>query len=166
MGTDASPPPIPRWPRYKRPRPPTPAEQAAYAIHSAAIHLLRSLRREDTRSGVGPAGLSVLSVLVFGGPKTMAQLAEIEQVKKPTMTRIVGTLENWGLVTRRRGADRRSLVVHPTPTGRIVMIRARSDRMAVLEERMERLTDTEIAILVRAAKLLERISKGESLAKR
>jgi len=138
-------------------------EQAATAIHSAAIHLLRSLRREDARQGVGPAGLSVLSVLVFGGPRTMAQLADIEQVKRPTMTRIVTTLENWALVERRRGADRRTMVVHATRSGRAVMIRARSDRMAVLEQRMERLAESEIALLVRAATLLERISKGEPL---
>jgi DNA-binding MarR family transcriptional regulator len=138
-------------------------EQAASAIHSAAIHLLRSLRREDARQGVGPAGLSVLSVLVFGGPRTMAQLADIEQVKRPTMTRIVTTLENWALVERRRGADRRTMVVHATRSGRAVMIRARSDRMAVLEQRMERLAESEIALLVRAATLLERISKGEPL---
>jgi DNA-binding MarR family transcriptional regulator len=164
MPQDATPAPIDRWPPYKRRRAPTPAEQAANAIHSAAIHLLRSLRRQDTRSGVGPAGLSVLSVLVFGGPKTMAQLADIEQVKKPTMTRIVATLEYWSLVERKRGPDRRTIVVHATPSGRTRMMRARSDRIAVLEERMEKLTESEIALLVRAATLLERISKGEPLS--
>lgn len=114
--------------------------------------------------GIGPAGLSALSVVVFGGPKTMAQLAEIEQVKKPTMTRIVRALEHWDLVERKQGSDRRSLVVHATPHGRVIMIRARSNRMSVLEERMEKLSESEIAILVRAAKLLERISKGEALS--
>ena len=163
MSHDATPAPIDRWPPYKRRRPPTPAEQAANSIHSAAIHLLRSLRRQDRRLGVGPAGLSVLSVLVFGGPRTMAQLAEIEDVKRPTMTRIVKALERWGMVERRVGPDRRSMVVHPTSTGRTVMIRGRSNRLAVLEERMERLSESEIALLVRAATLLERISKGEAL---
>jgi len=164
MSPDTMPTWIPRWPPYKRRRPPTPTEQAAYAIHSAAIHLLRSLRRQDVRSGVGPAGLSVLSVLVFGGPKTMAELAEIEQVKKPTMTRIIKSLEYWGLVERKSGTDRRKLEVHVTPHGERILIRARSNRMVVLEERMERLSASEIATLVRAAQLLERISKGETLS--
>jgi DNA-binding MarR family transcriptional regulator len=163
MDPDASPPPIHRWPPYKRPRPPRPAEQAANAIHSAAIHLLRSLRREDTRLGVGPAGLSVLSVLVFGGPKSMAQLAEIEDVKRPTMTRIVRGLEIGCLVERHRAPDRRSTIVHATPSGKVVMIRGRSNRMVELERRMEGLSDAEIGLLVRAAKLLERISKREPL---
>lgn len=164
MTPGATPPPIPRWPPYKRPRPPSPAEQAANSIHSAAIHLLRSLRRQDRRLGVGPAGLSVLSVLVFGGPKTMAQLAEIEDVKRPTMTRIVKALERWGMVHRCVGPDRRTMVVHPTSTGHTVMIRGRSNRLAVLEERMEHLSESEIALLVRAAALLERISKREALS--
>ncbi|MGH8722113.1 MAG: hypothetical protein ACREU4_09020, partial [Burkholderiales bacterium] len=51
------------------PRPSRAAETAADGLHSAAIHLLRSLRHEDSRLGIGPAGLSTLSVLVFGGPK-------------------------------------------------------------------------------------------------
>lgn len=155
---------IHRWPPFRRPRPPRPSEEAADAIHSAAIHLLRSLRRQDARLGVGPAGLSVLSVLVFGGPKTMAQLAQIEQVKRPTMTRIVRALERWGMVQRGGGTDRRTIVVHATSTGRTVMIRGRSNRLAVLEQRMdERLSEAEVALVVRAAKLIERISKREAL---
>lgn len=136
----------------------------AHAIHSAAIHLLRTVRRQDARQGVGPAGLSVLSVLVFGGPRTMAQIAAIEQVQRPTMTRIVRTLESSGLVERRRGPDRRTMVVHPTSKGRTVLLRARSDRIALLEKRMAQLSASEIDVLVRAAALMERLSKGEALA--
>ena len=39
-------------------------------LHSAAIHLLRRVRQQDTATGEGPARLSALSVLVFGGPMT------------------------------------------------------------------------------------------------
>lgn len=142
------------------PRSATPAEQAADRLHSAAIHLLRSLRREDARLGVGPAGLSVLSVLVFGGPKTIGALAAIEQVKAPTMSRIVSTLERWGMVERLAGVeDRRRIVVHPTSTGRIVMKRGRANRVVELTSRIERLGETEIALLARAAELIERIAR-------
>jgi DNA-binding MarR family transcriptional regulator len=147
-----------------RARAPRPTEQAADAIHSAAIHLLRSLRRQDARLGVGPAGLSVLSVLVFGGPKTIGQLAEIEQVRKATMSRIVKSLERWGMVQKLGGTDRRSIVVHATPTGRTVMRRGRANRLAVLEQRLERLHESDIALLVRAAQLIARVSKAEALA--
>jgi DNA-binding MarR family transcriptional regulator len=142
------------------PRSATPAEQAADRLHSAAIHLLRSLRREDARLGVGPAGLSVLSVLVFGGPKTIGALAAIEHVKAPTMSRIVSTLERWGMVERFAGVeDRRRIVVHPTSTGRIVMKRGRANRVVELTSRIERLGETEIALLARAAELIDRIAR-------
>ena len=61
-------------------------------LHSAAIHLLRRVRKQDEASGVGPAQLSALSVLVFAGPKTFGELAAAEQVKPPTMSRIVAGL--------------------------------------------------------------------------
>src|SRR5215475_2178440 len=62
-------------------------------LHSAAIHLLRRLRVRDLESGVGPAQLSALSVLVFGGPRSLGELANAEQVRAPTMSRIVNGLE-------------------------------------------------------------------------
>lgn len=142
-----------------------PAEQAADRLHSAAIHLLRTLRRQDARLGVGPAGLSVLSVLVFGGPMTIGQLAAVEQVKPPTMTRIVASLERWGMVERLADtSDRRRIVVHATPTGRTVMRRGRERRVIELAGRMSRLTEQEIALLARAAELIERVSKHDGLA--
>ncbi len=65
----------------------------ADAVHSAAIHLLRGVRKEDERTGVGPARLSALSVLVFAGPMRLTELARIEQVKPPTMTKVIAGLE-------------------------------------------------------------------------
>src|SRR5207249_1025574 len=67
-------------------------EQVADRLHSAAVTLLRRLRREDAGLAIGPARTSTLAVLVFGGPKTMGELAAIEQVRPPTMSRIVAAL--------------------------------------------------------------------------
>src|SRR5437773_61599 len=81
--------------------------ETADRLHSAAIHLLRRLRVRDRESGVGPAQLSALSVLVLGGgPRSLGELAEAEQVRPPTMSRIVAGLVRAGLV--RRGEDRKS----------------------------------------------------------
>ena len=77
----------------------------ADALHSAAIHLLRGVRKEDERTGVGPARLSALSVLVFAGPMRLTELAGIEQVKPPTMTKVIAGLEAGGLVRRRADAQ-------------------------------------------------------------
>src|SRR5215831_18257892 len=90
----------------------------ADALHSAAIHLLRGVRKEDERSGVGPARLSALSVLVFAGPQRLTELARIEQVKPPTMTKVVAGLEAAGLVRRRDDAgDARAVRLEATSKG-------------------------------------------------
>src|SRR5436189_5969359 len=81
------------------PMTPDPRELADQ-LHSAAIHLLRRLRKEDDASGLSAPRLSALSVVVFGGPVTLGQLARAEQVRPPTMTRIVTGLEGAGLVKR------------------------------------------------------------------
>ena len=95
------------------------AFEAADSMHSASIHFLRRARREDVKSGTSGARLSALSVLVFAGPKTVSELAGWERVKVPTMSRLVAAMEAEGLVRKvRNGADRRSVVLHPTAKGR------------------------------------------------
>ncbi|MDQ3996553.1 MAG: hypothetical protein M3303_05995, partial [Gemmatimonadota bacterium] len=69
------------------------ATELADRLHSAAIHLLRRLRREDARTGLSGPRLSALSVVVFAGPLTLGELAAAEQVRPPTMTRLVRALE-------------------------------------------------------------------------
>ena len=67
-------------------------------LHSAAIHLLRRLRTEDSASGLSAPRLSALSVVIVGGPITLGALAAAEQVRPPTITRLVRELEREGLV--------------------------------------------------------------------
>src|SRR5687767_15625553 len=87
----------------------------AERLHSAAIHLLRRLRREDDASGLGAPRLSALSVIVFGGPVTIGGLAAAEQVRVPTMSRLVDSLESQGLVRRVPDeSDRRVVRVEAT----------------------------------------------------
>src|ERR1041385_5653583 len=84
-------------------------------LHSAAIHLLRRLRREDDASGLPAPQLSALSVIVFGGPITLGALADAEQVRPPTITRLVEKLESAGLVERTSDAtDKRVSRVEAT----------------------------------------------------
>ena len=107
--------------------------ELADALHSAAIHLLRRVRKEDRASGVGPAQLSALSVLVFGGSLSLGDLAAAEQVKPPTMVRIVQSLNEEGLVaTKSDKQDRRRLVISATARGRQLMLRARKRRVRAL----------------------------------
>ena len=102
-------------------------------LHSTAIHLLRQVRGEDRASGIGPAQLSALSILVFGGSKSLKQLAAIEQVKPPTMVRIVqGLVEQRLAATRADKEDGRKLQISATARGRQLMQRARLRRVESL----------------------------------
>jgi DNA-binding MarR family transcriptional regulator len=127
-------------------------------LHSAAIHLLRHLRKEDDASGLSAPRLSALSVVVFGGPVTLGQLARAEQVKPPTMTRIVTGLENDGMV-RREGdkRDKRLTRIYATPKGRKVLMAGRARRVELLARAVENLSARQLADLRRGALLLREL---------
>jgi len=132
----------------------------ADALHSAAIHLLRRVRQEDERTGVTPGRLSALSVLVFGGPMRLTDLARIEQVKPPTMTRIVAGLEAQGLVARRPAADdARAVRLEATQRGTRVMHEGRRRRVERLTRSLETLSAGDLQTLARAAQLMERVAR-------
>jgi DNA-binding MarR family transcriptional regulator len=127
-------------------------------LHSAAIHLLRRVRKQDTASGQAPARFSALSVLVFGGPMTLGQLAAAEQVKPPTMTRIVTGLESSGLATRVADSqDARRVRIRATARGVRLLQAGRRRRTACLAANLETLSAKELAALARAAKILRRV---------
>ncbi len=133
-------------------------ESLATRLHSVAIHLLRRVRVEDEAIGVSPARASALSVLVFGGERTVGELAAAEQVSAPTMSRIVAALEAEGLVERRRGEeDRRSVVVRATARGRALLAEGRRRRVEHLRALLSGLAAEEVAALSRAAVLLEKV---------
>ena len=108
--------------------------RVANALNSTAIHVLRSARTADSVTGLTAERLSLLSVVVFGGPATMSALARAEQVSRPAITRTVGALELAGLVRREEVAeDRRQSRVTATAAGRRVLEagrRARIERLA------------------------------------
>jgi DNA-binding MarR family transcriptional regulator len=131
---------------------------AADRIHSASIHLLRRVAREDPGAGVSPARLSALSVLVFAGPKTISELASMERVKVPTMSRLVAAMEEEGFVRRApHGTDARAVVLHATAKGRRVLDRARELRLSLLESLLAGATPREIATVREAADIVDRL---------
>jgi DNA-binding MarR family transcriptional regulator len=118
---------------------------------------LRHVRREDPITGIPPAQLSALSVLVFGGPRTLGELAAAEQVRPPTMTRIVQALEDDRLVRRERDrADARIHRLSATAKGRRVMQKARERRVANLAALLRRLPPADVVRVQEAAELVER----------
>lgn len=134
------------------------AQALADQLHSSAIHLLRQLRKEDDVSGLSAPRLSALSVVVFGGPLTLGQLAKAEQVKPPTMTRIVTGLEKEGFVQRVNDArDRRLTRIQATAKGRRVLALGRARRVERLAAAVTRLDGSELAQLARGVQLLGEI---------
>ena len=131
----------------------------ADALHSAAIHLLRGVRKEDERTGVGPARLSALSVLVFAGPLRLTELARIEQVKPPTMTKVIAGLEAAGLVRRRNDVeDARAVRLEATARGTRLLQEGRRRRVERLASALQTLAFDELDVLARAAAIVERVS--------
>ena len=140
-----------------------PVEELADALHSAAIHLLRRLRRSDAATGLSPARLSALSVVVFGGPLRISDLARAEQVKTPTMTPIVAALERDGLVTREADEkDARAAVLRATAKGQKLMAEGRSRRVAELSAELRTLSGSDRQRLRRAAVLMQRLARKEA----
>jgi DNA-binding MarR family transcriptional regulator len=130
-------------------------EAIADRLHSAAIHLLRRVRRVDLAIGLTPARLSVLSVLVFGGPKTLGELAAAEQVSAPTITRLVAGLAREGLLTREADAnDRRIVRVAATPRAARLMQRGRDARIREVAMSLATLSPDDLAIVGRATEIL------------
>lgn len=127
-------------------------------LHSAAIHLLRRVRVEDATMGLTPPRASALSVIVFGGSITLGDLAAAEQVRPPTVSRLVRDLERAGLVVvRRHSGDGRVRVVRATKEGRRLLADGRSRRVAHLARALASLSAADRTSLTRAAEILEEV---------
>lgn len=149
-------------PRRATPRSRSTADLAD-ALHSAAIHLLRRLRRVDDETGLSPARLSALSVIVFAGPLRITDLARAEQVRTPTITPIVASLERAGLVTREVAeSDGRASILSATAAGRTVMARGRARRVQTLAAALRKLPAADRDVLRHAADLMQRLSRGDA----
>ncbi|MDQ8755734.1 MarR family transcriptional regulator [Sphingosinicella sp. LHD-64] len=118
------------------------------------------MRREDDGSGLSAPRLSALSVVVFAGPLSLGDLAAAEQVRPPTMSRIVDALVGKGLVSRETDpANRRSVRISATGAGRQLLEEGRERRVRALVDRLHALTDYERRALARGTEILERVTR-------
>jgi DNA-binding MarR family transcriptional regulator len=135
-------------------------EQMAAQLHSVSMRMLRMLRREDEEAGMSASRLSALSVIVFAGPISLADLAAAEHVRPPTMSRIVENLVQDGLVTRDPDpADRRMVRIAATPEGRALLDDGRARRVQAIGGRLGKLADSERRALHRGLELMERLTR-------
>jgi len=133
-------------------------QEIADRLHSAAIHLLRRVRVQDAASGISPARLSALSVIVFAGPVSLQDLARAEQVRPPTMSRIVDALQAAGLARRNVNAqDRRAVLIEATPRGAAMLKAGRRRRVKFLAAQLARLSAAQLAELDHSLRALQEV---------
>jgi DNA-binding MarR family transcriptional regulator len=133
------------------------AYRIADVLHSAAIHLLRKVRAQDRSAGIGPAQLSALSVLVFGGPRSLKELAGAEQVRPPTMSRIVVGLERTGLVRRKTTDDKRRMILEATARGVKILQAGRRKRVEMLVRTLQQFSEDELRQAAAAAEFMRNL---------
>ncbi|HKT26283.1 MAG TPA: MarR family transcriptional regulator [Terriglobales bacterium] len=133
--------------------------EVADALHSVAIHLLRRLRVQDLASGIGPAKLSALSVLVFARhPLSLAALADAEQVKNPTMSRLVAAMERDDLVSITASSeDARAMEIRPTKKGERLLLAGKERRVNSLAKVLQDLGESELSQLEQSIGLLRNV---------
>jgi DNA-binding MarR family transcriptional regulator len=137
---------------------------SAARLRMAIVRTARRLRQEaaSEAGGLTPTSTAALATIDRFGPLTPSELAEIERVKRPTVTRTLGSLERQGLVERTADpADGRSSVVSVNAAGRERLRRLRGRKNAYLARRMRGLSADEVETLERAAAILERMQEDE-----
>jgi DNA-binding MarR family transcriptional regulator len=137
------------------------AVSLASQLRFAVARLARQVRQAGIATGddLTASRLAALATIEKQGPLTLGELAAIERVQPPTMTRLVSRLEELGLATREVDAnDRRVSRVRETEAGRALLAKSRTRRDAFLTERIGELTAEERGLLARAIPLLERLT--------
>ena len=111
-------------------------EDVATRLRVAVNRLQRKLRQQSLE-GLSPAQASALGTVNRLGRPTLGELAALEQVQPPSMTRIVANLADAGMVVREAdAADRRSVRVRITPAGARALERIRTAKNAFLLRRL------------------------------
>jgi DNA-binding MarR family transcriptional regulator len=141
------------------PRTDTTLTDAAAQLRLGIVRTARRLRQEAAEaSGLTPTSTAALATIERHGPLTPSELAELERVKRPTVTRTLGCLEREGLVERTPDpSDGRSSLVSVNAAGRERLRRLRGRKNAYLAKRMRDLPVEDVAALERAAEILEQM---------
>jgi DNA-binding MarR family transcriptional regulator len=134
--------------------------ELASNLRLAVARLSRRIRQETAIAGdaLTSSTQAALASIEGLGPITLGELATVEQVQPPTMSRIVARLEELGYVVRVVDpADRRVARSTITETGRDLLALGRTRKDAYFALRVATLTEDERSCLARALPLLERL---------
>jgi DNA-binding MarR family transcriptional regulator len=139
------------------------SERAAH-LRTAIVRTARRLRQEAAAESTGltPTSVAALATIERHGPMTPSEIAAIERVKRPTITRTLGCLEREGLIDRAPDpTDGRSALVAVNGAGRERLRRLRKRKNAYLARRMREMPAADVAVLERAAQILEGMLESE-----
>src|SRR3954451_11105889 len=114
--------------------------------------------RQEAGTDLSPSQTAALATVERRGPLTPSELAACERIQRPTATRVIARLEESGLLSRAADpTDGRSSLVSITGEGRALLEQLRANKDAYLARRLETLEPDELAVLGRAAEILERV---------
>ena len=137
------------------------AEELAKKLREAIQRLNRRVRQTRAVGDLTSSQLSALTSLQLAGALTPRELADIERVQPPTMTKIVGKLEHRGLVVRApHPTDGRQVILSATEQGRAMYAQFERARNEWLAEQLAALSDEDRAVLVRAAEILQQVARA------
>ena len=135
--------------------------QLAAALRDSITRLNRRLRQARPIGDLTITQLSALTSLELNGALTPRELADVERVQPPTLTKIVAKLEERGLVQRSpHPTDGRQVILAATESGRAVVVEHRRARDEWLARQLAALTPDERETLARAAEILGRIGRS------
>ena len=143
------------------------ADDAALAhdLRSAVLRLARRIRANRVDTSLSLSQLTALGVLAAAGPMSAGDLAAIESVQPPTMTKVLAALVERGLITRDADeSDKRAVRLAVTEAGLAVVEAERQARDAWLSGVLNGLRDDELAALARAVPVLDRMATPDPSA--
>jgi DNA-binding MarR family transcriptional regulator len=140
---------------------PRTADDLAKTLREAIQRLNRRIRQARPIGDLTFGQLSALTSILLAGALTPRELADIERVRPPTMTKIVGKLEERGLVMRSpHPTDGRQVILAPTDEGRAIYAQFELARNAWLSEHLEQLGSDDRDVLFRAAEIMQQVARA------
>jgi DNA-binding MarR family transcriptional regulator len=137
------------------------ADELARVLRDAITRLNRRVRQARPVGDLTFSQLSALTSLQLAGALTPRELADVERVQPPTMTKIVGKLEEQGLIARTpHPTDRRQVILAPTEQGRTVYAQFERARNEWLASQLAELGPDDRDTLARAAEILQRVARA------
>jgi DNA-binding MarR family transcriptional regulator len=136
-------------------------EELAAVLYSNLHKVSQNLRHIELPHGFTPERMRTLRTIQSNGPISVTGLAEMEQVRPATVSRMIASLESDGLIKRKEARDdKRSVLVSTTPRGRQICIRANQRYLAYLQRAIDQLEPDQVQLMHDLAILLEKLSSA------